>query len=110
MLSGTDRNFIAIRKSQENLLGFVLINTTIPYTDDKNNRAQTVSDYVENAKHRLAAAQAPVQVSMTASCVNDLQADPPGSLSNHGNKWLDKLDGIAFTCVEVNVMQAAYSE
>ena len=50
MLSGTDRNFIAIRKSQENLLEIILINITIPYSDDTNERAWTVSDDVENAK------------------------------------------------------------
>jgi len=108
-LSGTDRNFIAIRKSQENLLGFVLTNTTIPYIDDTNDRAWTVSDDVKNAKHRLAAAQAPVQASINGKLRERLQAVPPGSLSNHGTKWFDKPDAHSFHMRGRKVMQATYS-
>jgi hypothetical protein len=57
-LSESDRDFVAIHKSQEKFLESVLTNNAITYTDDKNNRAWTVSYYLENAKHRLAAAEA----------------------------------------------------
>ena len=109
MLSGTDRNFIAIRRSPENLVEIVLTNITIPYADDTNNRAWTVSDDVENAKHRLAAAQAPVQASMNGKLRERLQADPPGSFSNDGTKWFDKLDADSFHMRGCKVMQATYS-
>jgi len=56
-LSESDRDFIAIHRSQEKFLESVLTNNAITFADDKNNRAWTVSYYLENAKHRLAAAQ-----------------------------------------------------
>lgn len=55
-LSESDRDFVSIHKSQEKFLESVLTNNAITYTDDKINRAWTVSYYLENAKHRLAAA------------------------------------------------------
>jgi hypothetical protein len=55
-LSESDRDFVSIHKSQEKFLESVLTNNAITYTDDKTNRAWTVSYYLENAKHRLAAA------------------------------------------------------
>jgi hypothetical protein len=55
-LSESDRDFVLIYKSQEKFLENVLTNNVITYTDDKTNRAWTVSYYLENAKHRLAAA------------------------------------------------------
>jgi hypothetical protein len=57
-LSESDRDFIAIHKGQEKFLESVLTNNAITFADDKTNRAWTVSYYLENAKHRLAAAQA----------------------------------------------------
>jgi hypothetical protein len=56
-LSESDRDFVSIHKSQEKFLEQVLTNNAITFSDDKNNRAWTVSYYLENAKHRLAAAQ-----------------------------------------------------
>jgi hypothetical protein len=56
-LSESDRDFISIRLGQEKFLESVLTNNAITYNDDKANRAWTVSYYLENAKHRLAAAQ-----------------------------------------------------
>lgn len=55
-LSESDRDFVAIYQSQVKFLESVLTNNIITYADDKNNRAWTVSYYLENAKHRLAAA------------------------------------------------------
>lgn len=56
-LSESDRDFISIYESQEKFLESVLTNNAINFADDRNNRAWTVSYYLENAKHRLAAAQ-----------------------------------------------------
>lgn len=55
-LSESDRDFVSIHKSQEKFLESVLTNNAITFTDDKNNRAWTVSYYLENAKQRLSAA------------------------------------------------------
>jgi hypothetical protein len=55
-LSESHRDFDSIHKSQEKFLERVLTNNAITYTDDKANRAWTVSYYLENAKHRLSAA------------------------------------------------------
>ncbi len=57
LLFESDRDFISIHRGQEKFLESVLTNNAITYTDDKTNRAWTVSYYLESAKHRLAAAQ-----------------------------------------------------
>jgi hypothetical protein len=43
-------------ESQKKFLESVLTDNMIGYTQDKNNRAWTVSYYLENAKHRMDAA------------------------------------------------------
>jgi hypothetical protein len=46
----------SIHKSQEDFLASVIATNTIGFSDDKRNSAWTVSFYLENAKHRVAAA------------------------------------------------------
>jgi hypothetical protein len=47
---------LLLHKGQEDFLASVITNNAINYSDDKRNRAWTVSYYLENAKHRIRSA------------------------------------------------------
>jgi hypothetical protein len=55
-LAESNREWTSIHKGQEDFLSSVITNNAINYTDDKRNRAWTVSYYLENAKYRLKSA------------------------------------------------------
>jgi hypothetical protein len=50
------RNYDTIEKAQEEFLASVISTNAITFGDDRRNSAWTVSFYLENAKHRLHAA------------------------------------------------------